>query len=185
MGNEEKLNTILMIQTMMNMTTSAGRRKSFARLNQVTHKSNKQLRKRKSTRMKRKKRMMMTIWENMICGEMMIKITKKIHQRETKTKQTQELKNHRILEVDPGLEIDDDQDVLDPVQVQDHLDPVEDAKKIEKMAENIDPDRQAVVHPQDQGQGALADGRDDALHLLGQGLVNADDIPKKGEVATT
>ena len=53
--------------------------------------------------------------------------------------------------------------------VQDHLDPVEDAKKIEKMAENIDPDRQAVVHLQDQGQGVLADGRDDVLHLLGQG----------------
>ena len=66
--------------------------------------------------MKRKKRMMMTIWENMICGEMMIKITKKTHQRETKIKPTQELRNHQILEVDPGLEKDDDQDVLDPVQ---------------------------------------------------------------------
>ena len=53
--------------------------------------------------------------------------------------------------------------------VHDHLDPVEDARKIEKMAENIDPDRQAVVHLQDQGQGALADGRDDVLHHLGQG----------------
>ena len=53
--------------------------------------------------------------------------------------------------------------------VQDHLDPVEDARKIEKMEESINPDRQAVVHLQDQGQGALADGRDDVLHLLGQG----------------
>ena len=61
--------------------------------------------------------MMMTIWENMTCGVMMKKTTKKIlRQNEIRVIQIQELRTNQGQEVDQGLETEGDQDTLDHVQ---------------------------------------------------------------------
>jgi len=120
--------------------------------------------------MKRKKRMMMTIWENMICGEMTTKTTKKtLHQNVTKAIQTQDLRINQGLEVDLDLEIDDDHDILDHDQVPGHLHPAEGVEKIDLMGEGIDRDHPAVAHRRDRDQDIPVEIPEDILLHQGQG----------------
>merc|ERR1712012_108278 len=103
------------------------KRRNFAKENQLANKRNKQQMIRKTKRMRRKKKTTMTIWENMICGVMMIKTTKKIlHPNGIKIISIQELRINQGPEVDQDLEIDADQDILGHGQVLGHLHPAED-----------------------------------------------------------